>query len=256
MKIRVGSLLDFSTIDWYGHLTFMLFCSGCNFRCPFCMNASLIPANAGGELELGVVKERVRVNLGFLDALGFTGGEPCLQPEPVVELCRWAKTHGLATFLNTNASHPRLVNELLERRLLDYVACDIKAPLRAEAYQRVAGLGDHTGYAEQVVANIRATIAGCKRFGVPLEVRTTVVPTLLDDEASIREIAAVAKECTLYVLQEFSPVDDVLDANLRNLRPTERDLLVSLAESALEEGVADVYIRTRRGGMERFPVDA
>ena len=140
--------------------------------------------------------------------------------------------------------------------MLDYVACDIKAPLRAEAYQRVAGLGDHTGYAEQVVANIRATIAGCKRFGVPLEARTTVVPTLLDDEASIREIASVAKECAIYVHQEFSPVEEVLDASLRNLRPTEKDLLISLAEIALEEGVADVYIRTRRGGIERIPVNA
>jgi pyruvate formate lyase activating enzyme len=213
----------------------------------------LLPANAGGDVNLDVVKDRVLENIGFLDALGFTGGEPCLQPKPLRELCRWAKTQGLATFLNTNASHPGVITALLEQRLLDYLAFDLKAPLRAEAYQRVAGLGSCREHAEHVIANIRATLEVCKRFGVPLEARTTIVPTLMDDEASIREIAAVARECTIYVLQEFSPVGDVLDETLRQLRPPDREVLVSLAEIALDEGVREVYIRTRRGGMERVP---
>lgn len=202
-----------------------------------------------------VIKERVLANVGFLDALGFTGGEPCLQPEPVLELCSWAKRKGLETFLNTNASNPSVVKELLERGLLDYVAFDIKAPLRAEAYKRVAGLGESVERAERVVANVRKTIEVCKKFGVALEARTTVVPTLLDDEASIREIATVVKDCTIYVLQEFSPVEEVLDEKLRKLKPTDRELLIKLAHVALEEGIREVHIRTRSGGMERVSLD-
>lgn len=198
-----------------------------------------------------IVKGMVLANSGFLDALGFTGGEPCLQPKAVLELCTWAKNRGLATFLNTNASIPRVVKDLVEKNLLDYLAFDLKAPLRAEAYKTVAGLDERVDKAERMIANIKKTIEVCKQYRVTLEARTTVVPTLLDDEASIREIATVAKDCSIYVLQEFSPGEAVLDVKLRKLKPTPRELLVKLAKIALEEGVKEVRVRTRSQGMER-----
>ncbi len=250
MKLRVGSLLDFSTVDWFGHRTFMVFCCGCNFRCPFCDNAQLIPADSGGEVDLKVVEERAAANMGFLDAIGFTGGEPTLQPEPVKALCGWAKAQGLKTFLNTNGSQPRLVEEMLRNRLLDYVAMDVKAPLNAEAYGRVAGLsGEDVG---EVTDSIRETMRLCADAHVSVEVRTTVVPTLLDDEASVREIAGAVRGRGIYVLQEFYPFEDVLNVRLRSVKPPERTLLVKLARVALEAGVEEVYIRTRGSGLERI----
>lgn len=249
MKIRVGSILDFSTVDWFGHITFMVFCAGCNFHCPFCDNSSLVPLDSGGEVDLEVVKEGVMSNIGFSDALGFTGGEPTLQPEPVKALCEWAKSRGLKTFLNTNGSNPRFVGELLERGLLDYVAMDVKAPFKEEAYRRVAGLG---GNVERIMANIKETIELCVRAGLPMEVRTTIVPTLMDDEKSICEIAKIVGNRGVYVLQEFFPFEDVPDEKLRAVRPPSRERLVKLAKIALGTGVKEVYIRTRGRGMERI----
>lgn len=249
MKIRVGSLLDFSTVDWFGHRMFMVFCGGCNFRCPFCDNSQLIPADSGGEVDLEVVEERAVANIGFLDAVGFTGGEPTLQPEPVKALCRWAKARGLKTFLNTNGSQPRLVDEMLRNDLLDYIAMDVKAPLNGKAYGRVAGL---RGEADKVTANIRETMELCAEAHVPVEFRTTIVPTLMDDEGLVREIAGTVRGRGIYVLQEFFPFEDILDERLRSVKPPERKLLIKLARAALETGVEEVYIRTRGSGMERI----
>jgi pyruvate formate lyase activating enzyme len=249
LKIRVGSLLDLSTIDYPGHTTFMLFCSGCNFRCPFCQNASLVSLNSGGEIDLKVVEERVQANIGFLDALGFTGGEPTLQPKPVIALCEWAKARSLKTFLNTNGSNPRLIDEMARRGLIDYVAMDVKAPFKKEAYGRVASL---RGNVLKVMANIQESIAVCERAGLPLEIRTTIVPTLIDDEKSIREIAKTIRGYGIYVIQEFFPFDEVLDENLKKVKPPDRELLIRLAKTALEAGVGEVHIRTRSGGMERI----
>ncbi|UCH02981.1 MAG: anaerobic ribonucleoside-triphosphate reductase activating protein [Candidatus Bathyarchaeota archaeon] len=249
MRIRAGSLLDLSTVDWPGHIAFMLFCSGCNFCCPFCQNASLISLDSGGEIELEAVKERVHENINFLDALGFTGGEPTLQPKPIIALCEWAKTRGLKTFLNTNGSNPRLIEEMAKGKLIDYVALDVKAPFRGEVYRRVAGL---RGTVEKVMANIRETIAICERADLPLEIRTTIVPTLIDDEKSIREIAETVRGYGIYVLQEFFPSDDVPDETLRKAKPPNKELLIRLAKTALNAGVREVYIRTRNGGMERI----
>ncbi len=249
MRIRAGSLLDFSTVDWSGHRTFMVFCSGCNFRCPFCDNSKLISADSGAYIDLKTIEDRIEANIGFLDAVGFTGGEPTLQPEPIKALCRWAKARKLSTFLNTNGSNPKLVSEMIGGRLLDSVAMDVKAPLGGDAYGRVAGLN---GGVKEVAANVRETMRLCAEAHVPLEVRTTIVPTLLDGEESIRGIAKDVRGRGAYVLQEFFPYEEVLSERLRGVKPPERSLLVKLARVALEAGVEKVYVRTRESGLERI----
>jgi pyruvate formate lyase activating enzyme len=247
--MRVGSFLDLSTIDWHGHTTFMLFCSGCNFRCPFCDNASLIPVNSGGEIDLKTVEKRIQENIRFLDAVGFTGGEPSLQPKPVIALCEWTKGRGLQTFLNTNGSNPRLIDEMARRELLDYVAMDVKAPFNKEAYRRATGL---KGDISKVMADVKESIMVCERAELSLEIRTTIVPTLIDDEQSIREIVETIGGSGIYVLQEFFPFNDMPDERLRRIKPPERASLVRLARTALEGGVGEVYIRTRGRGMEKI----
>ena len=247
-KIRIGSILDLSTVDWRGHTVFMVFCSGCNFRCPFCSNSPLIPMDSGREVDLSSVEERVLANRKFVDALGFTGGEPSLQPDSIMELCGWAKEEGLETFLNTNGSNPRLIEELSRRGLIDYVALDVKAPLRPEVYGSIIGLNSGV---EGIVENIKEVIRFCKGADLTLETRTTIAPTLIDDEKSIREIARSVSASDLYVIQEFFPFEEVLDEKLRKLKSPEKELLLMLARSALEEGLREVYIRTRQNGMER-----
>jgi len=251
LKIRIGGIVDLSTVDWPRHITLLLFCSGCNFRCPFCQNASLVSRNSGREIDLEVIEERVEANMGFLDALGFTGGEPTLQPEPILALCEWAKAKGLQTFLNTNGSNPQFIDEMVRRELIDYVAMDVKAPFKEEAYRRVTGL---RGDILKVMANIRDSMAICERAGLPLEIRTTIVPTLIDDEKSIHEIAETIDGYGTYVLQEFFPFEDVPDMKLRKVKPPDRNSLLRLAKTALEVGVEEVYIRTRGGGMERISI--
>ena len=249
MNIRVGSLLDLSTIDWPCHRTYMIFCSGCNFHCPFCMNAPLIPLTSGREVSLNFVEERILSNMGFLDAVGISGGEPSLQPQPITEIYRWARRQGIETFFNSNGSNPKLLCELLVERLLDHVAIDVKAPLKPEIYGKVSGLA---GDVERITADIRHSLELCRNSGLPVEVRTTVVPTLIDDENSIRETAKIAREYGTHVLQQFFPFEDVLDKRLRRVKPPDRAALVKLAGFSLEEGVREVYIRTSENGLERI----
>jgi pyruvate formate lyase activating enzyme len=222
LRIRLGSILDLSTVDYPRRITFMLFYSGCNFRCSFCQNASLIALTSGGTIELDVVTKRAEASFPFLDALGFTGGEPTLQPKPIIALCEWSKVRGLKTFLNTNGSNPQFIEEMVRRDLLDYVSMDVKAPFKKEAYGRVTGLGKNVS---KVLTHIQESITICERGSIPLELRTTIVPTLIDDEQSIREIAEAICDYGIYVLQEFFPSEDVLDENLRKVKPPEKKII-------------------------------
>ena len=119
MKVRLGGIVDTSTVDWYGKVSTVVFFAGCNFRCPFCQNASLISMGSGKAVSLEYVLDRVRTNRFLLDAVCVTGGEPTLQAEGLMELCRLVKSEGLLTSLDTNGSRPEVVEALISEGLLD-----------------------------------------------------------------------------------------------------------------------------------------
>ncbi len=248
MKAWVGSIIDLSTIEWKGHTCSLVFFAGCNFRCPYCANSSLITFKSGSEVDLETLQRRFLANIDFVDAIGVTGGEPGLQPEAVSALFKWAKNNRLKTFLNTNGTNPDLLQNLVVEGTLSYIAFDIKAPLEVEAYNRVSGLANSS----DAIAKIRRTLQTCIDLEVPFEVRTTVVPSLIDDEGSIRRIARQLEGHGAYYLQEFIPFENIPSQELRLQKPPPRELLIQLAKSALSEGVTHVYIRTREHGVERI----
>ena len=214
------------------------------------MNAPLIPINSGGSITLEIIEERALENIDLLDAIGVTGGEPGLQQEPIIELFSWAKSNGIKTFLNTNGSNSKLIDELLSRDILDHIAIDVKAPLRQEVYGKVIGLKDGI---DRIIKEIRKSLEICRKSSLSVEIRTTVVPTLIDDERFILEVAKFVKDyCTSYVIQQYFPFKEVLDKRLRSVQPPSRVTLAKLALSSLQEGVKEVYIRTRKHGMERI----
>ena len=96
--IRIGGVTDMSTVDWYGNVSLVLFWAGCNIKCPYCQNASLVPLDSGTEVSLGYLDERLKQGMNpvpSLDAVVFTGGEPLLQPVFLASLLSLCKEDGL-----------------------------------------------------------------------------------------------------------------------------------------------------------------
>jgi len=249
MKIRIGGMVDVSTIDWVGRPTTMLFLAGCSFQCPWCQNANLVPLKSGFLIPVSEVEERISKNLGLIDGIGFSGGEPTLQEGAVAEISKWAKHRGLGVFLNTNGSSPSVIQNLVEEGLVDRVASDIKAPLVPGEYARA--IGRSPSYCVKVINKIRETISICNENKVPLEIRTTIVPGLIDRPDQVQAISRDLKGCERYILQQFVPNESVPDPKLRDLSPTDREHLMSLAKIALREGVKNVFIRSSFQGLER-----
>ena len=250
--MRIGGFVDMSTIDWYGNVSFVVFFAGCNFRCPYCQNSGLLPLDSGEEIGLEAIRERVNMNLSpvpELDAVVLSGGEPLLQPDAIMEVAEMVKGLNLKLMLDTNGSIPGAVEPLLVEGLIDRVALDVKAPLTPEEYQRAAGL---QGGFTSVTEGIKTTLALCNSYGVEVEARTTIAPTLTDDPDLIRPIAKeIRGRCDVYYLQQFDNTGDVLSPLLRSLPSPTRERMVELAEAALEEGMSNVYIKTREFGLER-----
>ena len=241
--------MDASTVDWYGNVSLVVFFAGCNFRCPYCQNSSLIPLDSGKLAELQLIRERIDANRTLLDSVVFTGGEPLIQPAALTKAAKIVKDYDLGLMLNTNGSVLDVIEKIADEGLLDRLALDVKAPLTPEDYGRVSGLPRLGG---ELAANIDKTLRICNKADIEVEVRTTVAPSISDVPEFIEKIAASIKDrCEVYHLQQFDSSGDILDPAFKTLSRPGVDQLLSLGRVALNVGVKNVYIKTRESGLQR-----
>jgi pyruvate formate lyase activating enzyme len=193
VNVDIAALVPLSLSDHEGRIAAVVFVRGCNFRCPFCHNADLVRPARGGDPMLPVeyVLARLRDRRGFLDSVVVTGGEPTLQPD-LADLLAAIRELGFAVKLDTNGSRPDILASLLDRRLVDFVAMDLKAPL--PRYAEFCGVRADVGAIERSIA--------CIRQDAPdYEFRTTVAPGLAGED--LRTIAEWVRGAKSYVLQAF-----------------------------------------------------
>jgi pyruvate formate lyase activating enzyme len=251
-QLRLGGITDMSTIDWYGNVSMVVFWAGCNLRCPYCHNSTLIPLESGTVVGLDLLDERLRQSMDpvpSLDAVVFTGGEPILQADAVIAAARLVKKYGLKLMLDTNGTLFSDVERILRTGLVDRVALDVKTPLNEDDFKKVSQIPE---MAERHVKSIINTLNLCKELGIPVEARTTVAPGLSDGEEFIRQIARdIRGLCEVYYLQQFDNLGDVLSPELKLKAPPEKEGLIKLAKAAIEEGSDKVFIKTRFDGLER-----
>ncbi len=249
-RLRVGGITDMSTVDWYGNVSLVVFCAGCNYRCPYCQNSALIPMDAGREIDLNLLSDRMEANKIINDAVTFTGGEPVLQPDAVIEAAELAKSHGLKVMLDTNGSVKRNLDRILRSGYIDRVALDVKAPINAEDYGRVTGRPD---LGEASVKAVEHCLDLGRELGIEMEARTTVAPGLSDTPEFIANIAESIKgRSDAYYLQQFDNLGEVLSQTLKQEKPPTREAMTSLAREALKTGLRNVFIKTRGNGLERM----
>ena len=217
-----------SLLDFPGHVAAVFFTSGCNMRCGFCHNASLLGRRKPGLTwdRLDAVCREFRHH--WAGGVVLSGGEPTLEPE-LPRLLASLGQHGFAVKLDTNGTNPDALAAALPR--VQYVAMDFKC--RLERYAAFTGFGD--------LAAIARSVALLKEGRVAYEFRTTVVDGIHDAD-EIRAMGELARGAARFVLQPFLPRDDLPDPALRTVKRTHREQLEALAV-ILRDYVACVEIR-------------
>jgi pyruvate formate lyase activating enzyme len=172
-NVSIKGIQKASLLDYPGKVCAVVFLPKCTFRCPYCQNPELInepdkcPDIPESEL-FGMLKARGK----WLDAVCVTGGEPCLH-QGLPGFMKRVKEEGFLAKLDTNGSNPRMLRQLLEEKLLDYIAMDIKAPI--DRYAEVA-------CSPVDLRKIEESIGMIRQSGIDYEFRTTVLPRLIKDQ--------------------------------------------------------------------------
>jgi len=226
ISLDIRGFVDTSLVDWKGKIVSTVFTPGCNFKCPFCFNVDLVyNFNKLRIIPEEKVIEFLKKNLKFIDGVAVIGGEPTLQKD-LPEFCKKIKSLKLKVRIFTNGTDSEMIKKLIDEKLVDSVAMDVKAPL--EKYDKLAGVSVDLN-------EIKKSILLIKGSGIDYEFITTVIPTLLS-EKDIEEIAKYLKDSKRYVLHRFIP-ENACDKKLRNLKTQtneEMERLVSVAKKYIK----------------------
>ena len=200
--MEIHGLQKLTLLDFPGHTACTVFTGRCNFRCPFCQNASLV---LHPESLARIPEEDVFAFLekrkGLLDGVAVTGGEPTLQPD-LADFLRRVKAMGFETKLDTNGARPEVLRSLLSEGLADYVAMDVKSS--PAGYASCAGVDS-----DKLLEAVKESVKLLEDSGTAHEFRTTAVKGL-HSPADFREIGRWLAGTERYFIQSYADSGDIL----------------------------------------------
>ena len=200
--MKFGGLQKLTLLDYPEHVACTIFTIGCNFRCPFCHNNSLVIGRSESidTLSEHEVIEFLTKRKNVLEGVCITGGEPLLQ-NGIVEFIKQVKALGYKVKLDTNGAFPDRLREIVEAQLVDYVAMDVKNS--RELYAKTVGCGVD-------IDAICASVEYLKSGVVDYEFRTTVTGSF-HTENSIEQTAKWLQGAKRWYLQQFVDSGDLID---------------------------------------------
>ena len=228
--MRFHGFQKMTLLDYPGKVACTVFTGGCNFRCPFCHNALLVTQlDEAEEYDEDEIIEYLKKRKGLLDGVAVTGGEP-LMSDSTVDFIRRAKAQGYSVKLDTNGSFPERLKLLVNEKLVDYVAMDIKNS--KELYAETAGT------VRLDLSKIEESVSFLLEGNVDYEFRTTVV----NGFHTVESIATAAKWISgakRYFLQNFVDSGNLIDEGVSGVSKEEMEKM----REAASQYVADTQIR-------------
>ena len=210
-------------LDYPGKIAATIFLGGCNFRCPFCHNSSLIlPSDTQPSLiSFDEILTFLKKRRNILEGVCISGGEPTLSLK-LPELLSQIKALGYPIKLDTNGSQPQILKALAEKDLIDKIAMDIKSS--PENYSKLIGLPAFD------LTPIQESVEFLKASTIEYEFRTTVVREL-HTEADFLSIRSWLSGASSYYLQAYKDSASVLSPGFHSYSRLElehfQDLLLT-----------------------------
>lgn len=219
--MELGGFQKNTLIDYPGKVASIVFTIGCNFRCPFCYASELVlPKKIKNQPRVPIADffDFIKKRKGLIDGIVICGGEPTMQ-KGLIEFIEKVKENGLKVKLDTNGYLPNILEKLFEKKLLDYVAMDIKSSKKK--YKKYSGVNVN-------ISKIEKSINLIKSSGIDYEFRTTVAPGI--EKKDILEIVDWIKPAKKYFLQEFSGQKELINPKIQKLLVLNRSSLEEITK--------------------------
>lgn len=232
MHFLIGGIKKTSLLDYPDKISAIVFTQGCNFNCGYCHNPRLLSSKLNEDIcQPDVFLEFLKKRQGKLDGVVITGGESTLQPD-IEAFITEIKSMNFLVKLDTNGYRPEVIEKLLSKNLIDYIAMDIKGPL--DKYSLITRREIDTN-------KIKQSIDIIMNANIDYEFRTTVLPIQIQIE-DFEKIGNLIKNAQKYYLQKFVVQSEINDKTLikeRNYTDEELKTIINI----LRQYVQTVEIR-------------
>lgn len=226
--MRLAGLQKLTMLDFPSKLACIVFTQGCNLRCSYCQNSSLIKVKGDNELSEEEFFNFLEKRKKQLDGVVITGGEPTIQKD-LPEFIKKIKDLGYLVKLDTNGTNPEMIKKLISEKLVDYIAMDVKNIL--DEYEDVCKVKINIG-------SIKKSIKIIKHGGIKHEFRMTIIKNIHNIFKIVEVLELIGKDEVFY-LQNFEDSEDVLDKTLKSFSKEE---LINI-QKELEERFPNVVVR-------------
>ena len=218
-----------SLLDYEDKVSVVLFSKNCNFRCPFCHNGDSV-LGAQEEIDFSDILAFLKTRVGLVDAVVFSGGEPTLE-EDLESKIKEVKNLGYLIKLDTNGTNPELLEKLLDDKVVDYVAMDIKNS--PSLYAQTSGV-NHVD-----MDKIRKSISIIMNKAHDYEFRTTLVKEF-HEGMNYDNFFELIKGAKRLFLQKFVDREGCIIKGLHDVDELEA---TKLRDYLLSKGLAEVSLR-------------
>lgn len=220
--MKIGGLQKTTLIDFPGRVAATIFLSGCNFRCPWCYSPELVlPEKIKKQPKISekYFFSFLKKKKGLLEGIVICGGEPTINKD-LISFIKEIKKMGYLIKLDTNGSNPKQLKELIDKKLIDYVAMDVKLP--KDRYKEVFGT-------KIDIKDIEKSINILRKGKIDYEFRTTVVPNIHKKEDIIK-IAKWIQGAKRYYLQDFRP-EKTIDEKFEKIKSYSKEYFLEIQKA-------------------------
>ncbi|MBR9690607.1 anaerobic ribonucleoside-triphosphate reductase activating protein [Candidatus Woesearchaeota archaeon] len=219
--IKIKGFMKTSLLDYPGKIASVVFLPKCNFHCGFCHNKELVLDDTRlVPFEIDTILDFLKSKKKWVDGVVITGGEPTLH-KGIGDFCKAVKKLGFAVKLDTNGTNPKMLKQLIDEKLVDYVAMDIKTS--KEKYEKAASVKVNIKIIEESMRILKCS-------DVEYEFRTTVLPGIVD-EKDMEKIGKWIKGAKRFYIQQFVPIKTLNDSFMK-VEPYSHSVLHSMCQTA------------------------
>lgn len=229
--MKIKGIQKLTLLDYPEKLACTIFTYGCNLRCPFCQNGSLVLENRykNNNISKNELLEFLEKRKNILDGICISGGEPLIN-EDIFELFKEIKNLGYLIKLDTNGTFPEKIEKAIKEKLVDYIAMDIKNS--KNKYLKTSGINNLD------ISKIEKSVEILKNSNIDYEFRTTIIEEY-HDKKDIEEIGNWLKGSNKYFLQYYTYSEDIIGEKLTKPNKETMDLYKNI----LEKNIKTVEIR-------------
>ena len=191
MHASIAEIRSFGSVEFSEDPYMIIELSGCVFKCPWCNTPELLETKFEHEMDLKDVKREITGQVGNVEGVFLTGGEPLFQKAAIVEILRKVKDTGMKGAIDTNGSKPEAIEYLLKEELVSVIIMDMKSPFNEESFDKVTKAATFFKQTQDIADEVKQTLKILQNYDEKVEVifRTTIVPGLLFRKEDILEIA-------------------------------------------------------------------